>query len=415
MELTPDIRPRQTQIFFVNKFSWLDHKPMSLVTTMMCHALASQGHHVRLYMEGSPEEDTDRALESWFNLRPLPTLEVALLPRKYKNNRKSKSAMGFYCKVSQDISARARPDARCIVITRNSNFLPFLLLLKLRRKVEAYFEAHSYHGNTSIPGVKLPPRHLLRGTNSVYALWERISLNRLDGLVCITGPQEALYRADGLRIKSITLPLGAPEPEPGGVPSVHSPYIVYMGRATGLVDYRMVMEGLLLCKDPSISFLWIGISGKEARDVQSMAESLGVAPRVRTMEWQSQTNLRSILKTQCRIGLACYQNDYETAVLVSPTKIFDYYSVGLPVIAPDLPTISSVMTDGCEGMLYETGNPASFATALDAVSGDPQRYEAMVRNSLAAARRYSWRNRAAAFMSFADSQGCRTASRNPMT
>jgi starch synthase len=75
----------------------------------------------------------------------------------------------------------------------------------------------------------------------------------------------------------------------------------------------------------------------------------------------------------------------------SPLKIFEYMATGLPVVAPRVDRIPSLVEHAREGLLYEPGAPDGLADALERLA-DPG-----VRRSLGEAareraiREYSWR------------------------
>src|SRR5690606_38507300 len=74
----------------------------------------------------------------------------------------------------------------------------------------------------------------------------------------------------------------------------------------------------------------------------------------------------------------------------SPLKIFEYMASGLPVVAPGLPRLRTLVADGVEGVLYTPATPAALADALAALA-DPDRRHVMGRAARQrAARDFSW-------------------------
>jgi glycosyltransferase involved in cell wall biosynthesis len=74
----------------------------------------------------------------------------------------------------------------------------------------------------------------------------------------------------------------------------------------------------------------------------------------------------------------------------SPLKIFEYLAAGLPVVAPAVDRIPSLVGHEREGMLYDPAQPGALAAALERLS-DPalrQRLGAAARER--AVRDYSW-------------------------
>jgi phosphatidylinositol alpha-mannosyltransferase len=63
---------------------------------------------------------------------------------------------------------------------------------------------------------------------------------------------------------------------------------------------------------------------------------------------------------------------------------------GVPVLASAIPGFSQVVTDGQDGMLGRTGDPAAWRAALDSILGDEQRRRALGRAGLVTSQRYDW-------------------------
>jgi glycosyltransferase involved in cell wall biosynthesis len=75
----------------------------------------------------------------------------------------------------------------------------------------------------------------------------------------------------------------------------------------------------------------------------------------------------------------------------SPLKIFEYMAVGLPVVAPAVDRIPSIVADGREGLLYDPANPGALAKALETLS-DPTLRRPLGRAARErAVREYSWK------------------------
>ena len=65
----------------------------------------------------------------------------------------------------------------------------------------------------------------------------------------------------------------------------------------------------------------------------------------------------------------------------SPLKLFEYMASGLPVVAPAIDRITQLVGNGEEGVLYDAGDPAALADAIERLC-DPA-----LRRRLGAARR----------------------------
>jgi glycosyltransferase involved in cell wall biosynthesis len=100
------------------------------------------------------------------------------------------------------------------------------------------------------------------------------------------------------------------------------------------------------------------------------------------------------------IGVAPFQTGAHRPLSLgfywSPLKIFEYMAAGLPVVAPAIDRIPSLVADRREGVLYDPAQPGALARALETLT-DPT-----IRQALGSAAReravqeYSWKAHCAA-------------------
>jgi glycosyltransferase involved in cell wall biosynthesis len=75
----------------------------------------------------------------------------------------------------------------------------------------------------------------------------------------------------------------------------------------------------------------------------------------------------------------------------SPLKIFEYMAAGLPVVAPAVDRIPSIVADGREGLLYDPSHPGALAKALEMLT-DPTLRRPLGRAARErAVQEYSWK------------------------
>jgi len=75
----------------------------------------------------------------------------------------------------------------------------------------------------------------------------------------------------------------------------------------------------------------------------------------------------------------------------SPLKIFEYMAAGLPVVAPAIDRIPTIVADGREGLLYDPTQPGALARALESLT-DPSVRRTLGRAARErAVREYSWK------------------------
>jgi glycosyltransferase involved in cell wall biosynthesis len=74
----------------------------------------------------------------------------------------------------------------------------------------------------------------------------------------------------------------------------------------------------------------------------------------------------------------------------SPLKIFEYMASGLPVVAPAVPRLGSLIGHGVEGVLYDPATPAALAGALSSLADAHRRTTLGAAARDRAVRDYSW-------------------------
>jgi glycosyltransferase involved in cell wall biosynthesis len=80
-----------------------------------------------------------------------------------------------------------------------------------------------------------------------------------------------------------------------------------------------------------------------------------------------------------RIGLVTLQ-PIEKFMKNIPSKMFEYWACGLPVIGSDLPPISRFLSDGVNGVLFSPSSPKDLARAIRFLIERPAETAAMGRS-----------------------------------
>jgi len=393
----------QIQLFFVNKFNWLDAAPMTTISTFFTHALAKLGYETTLIARGEPSINTNDILEDKFGLKPIDLFKVKLFP---DNERKYiKKASNYYWKAIRFILSDRDKNKQTIVLTRNTTFLPYLVFLKTCCNIRVIFESHGYHGAKTLPG--LPKRNLptVFNLSYQYRIIERLFLNKIDGLVCITNPQRQLYVKDFVKIPMVTLPMAASdfsqnEESLKTSSSYTSHRLCYIGRLTQHINYEMIFEALQLLKNRDIKFSWIGLKANDFPILENLKNKWHLQNRIELIGWMPHQQMRHYLLNNVSVGLVAYKNSFRSAAVTSPSKIFDYFAVGLPVIAPKIPTVLDIISHNKNGLLFEADNAQSLAAQIDAIFENPKQFTQLQYASKQSADEFSWHNRALKLIEF---------------
>jgi glycosyltransferase involved in cell wall biosynthesis len=97
-------------------------------------------------------------------------------------------------------------------------------------------------------------------------------------------------------------------------------------------------------------------------------------------------------------------DQFRVAVALLPgLKIAEYFSHGLPIVAPDIPVARDLLRDGETCLLFEPGNAASLASAIRRILENPDLARRLADGALAEARKHARPDRARRIVRFIES------------
>lgn len=185
--------------------------------------------------------------------------------------------------------------------------------------------------------------------------------------------QEAIGRARIAPEKIITIPNGidcADCPAPAGSAGAAEGFTVILaGRLHRQKGHAVLLEALKLLegRQPQVRACFFG-EGPDEKALKKMAAGLGIAGRVRFM---------GVVED----GAGAMQA--ADAVVVPslwegmPNAALEAMARARPVVASRLPGMDELVRHGSTGLLFEPGNAAALARALEALAADPGRARAM--------------------------------------
>lgn len=111
--------------------------------------------------------------------------------------------------------------------------------------------------------------------------------------------------------------------------------------------------------------------------------------RVRYLGWQNRDQVAKLLSS-ARFGIVTFL-PIANHMNSEPTKLFEYMSAKLPVVASNIPHWESLVRQNGYGVLADPTNPQSIATAILEVLRNPVEAEAMgIRGYNAVMSQYNW-------------------------
>lgn len=98
------------------------------------------------------------------------------------------------------------------------------------------------------------------------------------------------------------------------------------------------------------------------------------------------------LLLECRVGICALQRT-EAYVDSLPTKMFEYFAAGMPVVASDFPLWRSIIEEHDCGLLIDETSPDAIAGAVARYAREPELLRRHSANALSAAQgRLNWEN-----------------------
>jgi glycosyltransferase involved in cell wall biosynthesis len=223
---------------------------------------------------------------------------------------------------------------------------------------------------------------------------ERQVWHDADGYVTITRLlADDLSARYGARERVLVVPDGAAiAPAP---PQRHAnrPLAAYAGHLYPWKGVDVFLQALALT--PAIRGLIVGGHPGEpdlAR-VRSLIDRLGLAERVEVTGLVPHAEVVTRLAPATMLVLPNVRSTISERY-TSPLKLFEYLSMGRPIVASDLPAIREVLTDRITALLVPPDDRASLAGAMEYLARDQALTNDLARAAAELAPEFSWTRRA---------------------
>ncbi|MEM0895454.1 MAG: glycosyltransferase [Verrucomicrobiota bacterium] len=386
-------------IIWANKSAWKKPGPIVAMGVMNAWACAEAGFETHFFVGAGEDADTDTArdLEEFYGVSPHEKLNV----HRVRSGGKWSEFFGrTLYREALALAGRLVQDGRPVLfVTRELGLVPLLGRLRRRSggKVVALHETHDFHA-------RLDHLESIDWTRRRKSWTERKFLPGIDGLICITDEQAALYRRSFPELPVLTLPLGTTEFRRVPVEERR------VRRTVGYVGHLHASKGVhgILKMVPHFAEagLKLALYGgypdqidtlrQRLREIDARADEL-----VTLHPFMPPSELHRALAADLSLMLIPLKDNHYNRFLTCPVKALDALSHGLPSVASDLPSTRSVLGESAE--YVEPGKIKATARAAVAILDDSKRYSPMAGEAERRAEKLAWKKRATEIVNFARS------------
>ena len=205
---------------------------------------------------------------------------------------------------------------------------------------------------------------------------ERYLLCRADQIITVTAVQRRLLEREGVRPERIAVCQNAIDPTEFvperyhqddlrvrlGLKSLVIGFVGTMNRWQGIAGFAAVVEEVVKARS-DVSFLFVG-EGEGRAALASELERRGYLPWVVFAGRVPHSEVPRYLAAM-DVGVLLDSNAYG-----SPMKVFEYWAMGMAVIAPSVKPVLEILRDGETGLLIAPGDSQAMAAQILRLAGD---------------------------------------------
>ena len=242
------------------------------------------------------------------------------------------------------------------------------------------------------------PSFLRRTASAGASLFERIGSRFFDGIVAAT-PTIARKFPCGKTAVVQNFPILNELVIPDAMPYSERPNdIAYVGGITAFRGIREMIQAVEILPDTLKARLCLAGAFSPAELYDDISAMPGWE-RVEFLGWQTREQVAALLG-RVRVGLILSHpapSHYDAL----PTKLFEYMSAGIPVIASDFPLLREIVEQAECGLVSDPLDPCSIASAIEWLLNHPDEAEAMgKRGQQAVSELYNWEHEGKLLISF---------------
>jgi len=388
------------KIYYISPSTIPSRAANSIHVVYMCEGLAQLGHSVVLFAH-SGEKRIERSRLSLLEHYGVESTEIdpRFIPNFYDRGIELFIALRSVCQFALDVLSGAVPDR---IVSRNIFAATFLGLIFRRRVI---YETHS--PETGIRGIF---QWWLLRSSKVSVVVISVALKEIICELHDVPSDSVFVLADAARAGYVPLD----ENDQAALRETLFPSSLQLGEYHKFIGYfghlykgrglEVIEEAAKLL--PDYAFLIYGGNEKQIEDCKARNTNhnvffMGFLHPRDVRQAMSLVNAQ-VMPYQRSVSIGI--SGIDTAKWMSPMKLFEYLSMGVPIISSDLPVLREVLIDKQNCVLVTPDNSKEWAAAIKAVLTDNEFGERLGSSAYALYQEeHTWTGRAASMLKlFAD-------------
>ena len=280
------------------------------------------------------------------------------------------------------------------------------LLLKALAQKPVIYDVHENYPESILTKPWIP-RLLRKTVSQLFRVFEDVMARFIDGVVVVNKLLADRFRGKS-RVATVSNyarieRFGGQGPGFRQGKALSKPYFVYAGRISDERGIHECMQAVRRLDDENVELICAGPVGHVSnQELSTLLDGSHSSTLFKYLGLLPHADIPPLLR-EALAGLLCFQAT-PNYLLVTPNKLFEYMSAGIPVIASDFPFIREVVLEADCGLLVHPHDVQEIAGAMNHLLHNPEDARRLGRNGLRAAReRYNWQREEKKLLSLYDS------------
>jgi glycosyltransferase involved in cell wall biosynthesis len=366
---------RYLSIVYPHNQRLMSGKAHDIVIMRTCHAVAQQGHQVKI-ITGKPS-GTDTVYD-FYGLKPMPKFDIVQVPMLRGRHFSWHGVFNLFCLLKiLDLKKKGQAD---VIYLREVKLARFLLQFKKLIGLPFVIEVHD---------LKIKKFYDFCPEKDGD---EEAVFNNVDAIiVLLTSFGGILKDVYNIHSPVIKIPLAAEKLPLDRIEKKNAQKTIgYIGQLYPMQGVDILIEALGYL--PAVRMSIIGGNEKDLNRLKHLASNLDLDKRIDFHGFVHPHRVSEIAK-DIDVMIICAL-DRGKRRYAAHTKLYEYMAMGKPIVAFDLPSVREEVTDGKDILLAKSDDPKSLAEKIGYVLDNPDVARRLAVNAYRSADEFSWGKRA---------------------